>query len=199
MASLFDDILLKGIRSGQVPARTSAAREWYRQKAKEIGKLQEREVMGNDKDRFRSRFYLGNMYFFTYDPKHKKTLPYYDGFPLIFPIDVKPGKIMGLNFHYLPLPLRAKLMDALYENVTNEKYDTSTKMKISYNVLNSVSKYKEFRPTLKTYLTDHIRTRLFYVNPSEWDVALFLNVARFEKKTQAQVWADSKKIIKGTK
>ena len=66
-------------------------------------------------------------------------------------------------------------------------------------MLNSVSKYKEFRPTLKTYLTDHIRTRLFYVNPSEWDIALFLNVARFEKKTQAQVWADSKKIIKGTK
>lgn len=35
MASLFNDIVLKGIRAGQVPARTQAAREWYRQQAKD--------------------------------------------------------------------------------------------------------------------------------------------------------------------
>lgn len=196
---LFDEILLKGIRSGQVPARTSTAREWYREKAKELGKIKENVVLREDPERLKSRFALGNMYFFIYDPKHKATLPYYDAFPLIFPIDVKPGKIMGLNFHYLPLPLRAKLMDALYDKVTNEKYDATTKMKVSYSVLNSVAKYREFKPTLKTYLTSHVRSRLVYVNPSEWDIALFLNVAQFEKKSQTKVWAESRKIIQGKK
>lgn len=194
-AKIFDDILLKGMRSGQIPARTSSAREWYRNKAKEVGKLKETVILRDSKERIRTRFGLGNMYFFMYDPKHKATLPYYDTFPLIFPIEVKPGKILGLNFHYLPLPLRAKLMDALYDNVTNEKYDETTKMKINYGILKSVSKYKEFKPTLKMYLTSHIRSKLIYVNPSEWDIALFLAVAQFEKKSQTQVWAESRKLI----
>jgi len=38
-----------------------------------------------------------------------------------------------------------------------------------------------------------------YINPSEWDLALFLNIARFEKATQSEVWEDSKKIIRGNK
>ena len=29
MATLFDEILTKGVRTGQVPARTAKAREWY--------------------------------------------------------------------------------------------------------------------------------------------------------------------------
>ena len=33
VARVFDDILLKGIRSGEAPGRTTASREWYRQQA----------------------------------------------------------------------------------------------------------------------------------------------------------------------
>ena len=33
MAILFDEILTKGVRAGQMPARTQAAREWYRNSA----------------------------------------------------------------------------------------------------------------------------------------------------------------------
>jgi hypothetical protein len=34
MASLFDDILVQGVRSGQIPARTQQARDWFRDKAR---------------------------------------------------------------------------------------------------------------------------------------------------------------------
>ena len=51
----------------------------------------------------------------------------------------------------------------------------------------------------KHYLFDHVRSKLMYINPSEWDVALFLNIAKFEKATQAQVWEDSRKIIRGNR
>ena len=34
MAQLFSDILAKGIRRGEIPARTQGAREWYRKQAK---------------------------------------------------------------------------------------------------------------------------------------------------------------------
>ena len=39
MATLFDEILTKGVRTGQVPARTQAARTWYRDTAKEYRRV----------------------------------------------------------------------------------------------------------------------------------------------------------------
>ncbi len=202
MAKIFDDILLKGIRAGQMPSRNSTARVWYREKAKEVGKVNETSFFRTaDADRFRNsgQFQIGSMYMFYYDPKHKDTLPYYDRVPLIFPINRAKGGFLGINFHYLPLKMRAKLMDNIYDTASNDKYDETTKMKISYNILNASSQYKEFRPAVKHYLFGHVRSRLLYVNPSEWDVALFLNIARFEGATQTKVWEDSQKIIRGTK
>jgi hypothetical protein len=39
MAGVFDEILTTGVRSGQVPSRTKNAREWYRTRAQEYGRL----------------------------------------------------------------------------------------------------------------------------------------------------------------
>jgi len=199
---IFDEILAKGIRAGQVPARTAAARQWYRDQAQKLvkggstasgvsGESMTRSV-GN---RAVSNPLIGNMYTFKYDPKHKDTLPYYDMYPLIFPINKAKGGILGINFHYLPPTLRAQLMDALYGATSNKDYDENTRMRISYNILNGASKYRLFRPTVKHYLTNHIRTRLVYINPSEWDIALFLPTARFVGATKQKVYADSRKAV----
>ena len=48
-----------------------------------------------------------------YDAKHKATLPYYDGFPLILMLGPAKGGFMGLNLHYLPPVVRARLLDAV--------------------------------------------------------------------------------------
>lgn len=200
VAKVFDDILLKGIRSGQVPARTAEARNWYRDQAKQVNKSAaqgDKLIREAGSDRYENRFRLGHMYMFAYDPKHKETLPYYDRFPLIFPINKAKGGFLGLNMHYLPPILRAKLMDALYDTANSNTYDENTKLRISYNILNSASKFKEFKPTVKHYLADHVRTRLVYINPNEWDIALFLPSASFVGATRTQVYNDSRKIIRG--
>ena len=198
MTRLFDDILDKGMRAGQIPGKTSTAREWYRNKSKEVGKVNETSIFKSSDNKFESRFRIGQMYMFYYDPKHKDTLPYYDRVPLIFPINKAKGGFLGINFHYLPLPLRAKLMDALYENaLSNQRFDETTKMQISYKILNAASQYKEFKPTVKHYLTQHVRSRLMYIPPTEWDIALFLGIAKFVGATQTEVWDESRKIIKG--
>ena len=202
MAKIFDDILLKGIRAGQMPARNSTARVWYREKAKEVGKVNETTFFRTaERENFKNtgQFRIGSMYMFYYDPKHKDTLPYYDRVPLIFPINRANGGFLGINFHYLPLKLRAKLMDSLYDTVSNDRYDESTKLNISYRILNASTQFREFKPAVKHYLFEHVRSRLMYINPVEWDMALFLNIARFEKATQTQVWEDSRKIIRGTR
>ena len=196
MAQIFDDILNKGVRSGQVPARTADARDWYRETAKKYRTVKENQFFGGkNKDRMMGRPLLGGMYMMLYDAKTKAKLPYYDKMPLIFPYRRVPGGFMGLNMHYLPLQLRAKLMDALYDTANNTSYDDTTRLKISYKILDKAAKYKAFQPCLKRYLNSQVQSKFMYIYPSEWDIALFLPTERFVGATKETVFADSRRQI----
>lgn len=197
MAILFDEILTKGVRAGQIPAREQRAREWYRDTAKEYKRINEGGLMRGDKDRLTTRPMVGQMYMFYYDAKHKETLPYFDRFPLIFPYKKLSDGFMGINMHYLPLNYRAKLMDALYDVTNNSRYDETTKLQLSYSMLNGAAKYRYFKPCVKRYLTSQLRSRFLYIYPSEWDMALFLPLERFQGASKATVYKDSRKIIRG--
>ena len=206
MVAIFDEILLRGIRSGNAPARTDAAREWYRDQAKNVSRTQRnrsagdkliKEINSDNERRQDNRFAMGNMYLFAYDPKHKDTLPYYDRFQLIFPINKAKGGFLGINMHYLPPILIAKLMDALYTVLNNKNFDETTKLTASYKILNSATKFKEFQPCIKHYLSVHVRSKPAYINPAEWDIALFLPMQKFVGATATQVYADSRKIVRG--
>jgi len=196
VAYIFDRILSKGIRSGQIPARTREARTWFRDTALKT-RTSATRLMKEDRSRLVDRIVPGKMYMFFYDPKHKQTLPYYDRFPLIVPIRPYSDGFLGINFHYLPPQLRAKLMDALYEITSNDRYDQTTKVRLSYAILKSTSKMRMFRPTIKRYLTSHVESRFLEITSAEWDIALMLPVAQFEKASQTQVWNESRKMING--
>lgn len=195
MASKFDEILAQGVRAGQVPARTRAAREWFRDKARGTTVTPEAVVRG-EKARYKNRVTMGKMYLFNYDPKTKDTLPYYDRYPLIFPVQGAPRGFYGINMHYLPYKLRAKLMDALYDLSSNKRYDERTKLRLSYEVLKGASKFKLFKPTFKRYLSGHVRSRFIEISSSEWDIALFLPLERFAKASKSSVWADSRRMAR---
>ena len=194
MAIVFDDLLAKGVRAGEIPARTDGARSWYRDKARTTRVTPDR-LIKSDKERLTSKVMVGRMYHFFYDPKHKKTLPYYDRFPLIFPFKKVRGGFLGINLHYLPLRLRAKLMDGLYGLTRDNKYDEDTRLRISYNILNGAAKYKYFKPCVKHYLTPHVKSRFLEVYAAEWDIALFLPTEKFVGSSKKAVHADSRKMI----
>jgi len=196
-ATLFTDVLAKGIRAGQIPARTKDARDWYRDTAKKYGSVDENQLLKSDRQRLTNNPQFGSMYFFNYDAKHKDTLPYWDRFPLIFPFEKARGGFRGLNMHYLPLPLRAQLMDALYSVSSNQRYDETTKLKLNYQVLSGASKFKHFQPTVHHYLWSQFRSRFLYIYPSEWDIALMLPLHRFQGATASQVWKQSREKVRG--
>jgi hypothetical protein len=194
---IFDNILIQGARQGIIPARTVAARDWYRSAA---GKLMSNITPGvfekrTDEARKVSSMEFGYMYAFKYDPKTKNDLPYYDTFPLIFPVRMDSDGFLGINFHYLPPVLRAKLMNALYSTLTNKKYDDTTKVKISYSILQSASKYRYFKPMLKKYLRSHVRSQFLEVQVNEWDIAIFLPTESFRKADTGRVWEESRKQL----
>ncbi len=193
MATIFDTIITQGVRAGQIPARTDQARSWYRDTAKQFGKnINEKSLMNKDKTRLVNRIKPGNMYMFQYDPKFKDTLPYYDRFPLIFPFRVEGDRFWAINLHYLPHRIRAQLMDSLYDLVNNKRYDESTRIQGTFELLNRAARSRWIKPCVKQYLFSQMNSRFMYVYPSEWDIALFLPLERFSKATKSQVWAESK-------
>ena len=202
VAYVFDTILQRGMQAGVAPSVKRESREWFRNQAKTITASPSR-MMRSNAARMTDKPLLGRMYLFQYDPKHKKTLPYYDRFPLIFPIAssrtsgfaASGESFLGINLHYLPLPLRARLMDALYKTMTTKEIDETTKLKISYQILQQASRYRFFKPCIKRYLISHVQSRFFYIEPTEWEMALFLPLDRFVGANKSRIYADSRNRI----
>lgn len=197
MANIFDEIITKGVRAGQIPARTQQARDWYRDQAGSFRRMNENKFFRSDRDRLTTKPILGNMYMYFYDAKHKDTLPYYDRFPLVFPFAQAKGGFLGLNLHYLSLDQRAILMNALYDVTSNSRYDETTKLKLNYQTLTTAAKFKLFKPCVKHYLISQVETQFMYIYPSEWDIALFLPTERFQGARKTTVYKDSRKQILG--
>jgi hypothetical protein len=167
------------------------AREWYRQEAMKIGKADPSRVMSTTiAQRIFSEIKgssVGKMYMFVYDAKHKDTLPFFDAFPLVFPIELYPDGFLGINLHYLPPAARASLMDALYSTANNQKYNSSTKLNISYRILKTfATRFEGYQNCIKRYLSGQIRSSLHYVNPTDWDKALLLPLQQWKVNTNAK-------------
>lgn len=135
------------------------------------------------------------MYMFFYDPKLKDTLPFYDSFPLVIVIGPAEGGFLGLNLHYLPPVLRAKLLDGLLETANNKLYTDDTRFNISYSMLKRAARLKYYKPCVKKYLNKHVRSRFARVPAPEWEIATFLPTADWQKSSSRQVYSDSRKKI----
>ena len=204
VAYIYQKILDEGVRAGQVPAKTRSARNWFRSLAEQTrGSTPNQIINTAPKIQLTRQPQIGFMYNFFYDPKMKDTLPYYDTFPLIFPFKsgfararaIEGGAFYGINLHYLPPQLRARLMDALYTVSTDKTFDENTRIRISYNILNRASKFRFFKPCVKKYLVSHVRSRFVKINADQWDTALFLPTERFRKKSKQFVYRESRKAI----
>ena len=164
--------------------------DWYRDKIKEFGKPGALDLIRDGKQATRPFFGRLNMFF--YDPKLKKKLPYYDRFPLVLPLEKYNDGFLGINLHYLPIPLRIKLLDRLVDFSNNTKFDESTRLNVKYQNLKRV---RFIKPTIKRYLAGKVKSRFRRVDADEFTVATLLPVQRFSKANADEVWKDSRKMI----
>lgn len=190
MASLFDKLESEAFRKG-IQARTKEAEKWFAKNVKKLGKLGP-NVLKDDRLK-KTRIRAGDMVMYTYDPKLKKTLPYYDTFPLAIIVGKAPGGFHALNLHYLPPKVRAIFLDKLNDVTNNQKFDDSTKFKITYKLLQSTKNYKYFAPCYKHYLTPNVTSNVMKVSAAEWNIAIFLQTAAFRKKSQRYIWGQSRR------
>lgn len=190
---LFTDILANAPDQYQASVRANI---WLREQAQAIRNVPNpKNLLVKQSDRLVTNLTVGRMYLFMYDPKLKEELPYYDRFPLIFPFRRVNGGFYGINLHYLPHMMRAKLMDNLYSLANNKANDDTTKLRLSYQLLASASKFRYFEPCVKHYLNSHVKSRFLWVPAEQWETALFLPLERFVGATKQQVWRDSRKMV----
>ena len=168
--SIFDEIS-KLRKSGKEPY------QWYRNRIKELATPSQAQLIRDGKITGRVNFGALNM--FIYDPKLKNKLPYYDTFPLVLPIERYRDGFLGINFHYLPYALRARLLSRLDPNA-------------NYSALKNVRLVK---PTLKRYLNSNVRSRFRKLEEEDFMTAIMLPVQRFRKSSASKVWSDSRKVI----
>ena len=196
MSNLFQKLELEAFRKGINP-RTAESRDWFRRKVQNLRRINRTELMQEDEITLanKSQPLIGSMNMFFYDPKHKDTLPFYDRFPLAIIVGPAEKGFYGLNLHYLPPVLRAKLLDSLMDITNNRKYDETTKFQLSYKILQGVTKFRYYKPCLKHYLTQHVKSRLARVQAPEWEIATFLPTADWEKASSNQVYKQSRAMI----
>ena len=164
--------------------------QWFRNKIKEFGTPTQTQLMREGKVTARPNF--GKLNMFVYDPKMKKTLPYYDTFPLVLPLENYPDGFLGINFHYLPMTLRLELLDRVVDYSNNTKFDESTTLDVDYTGVKGIRLVK---PTLKRYLSGRVKTNFRRIDADEFTVATLLPVQRFKKASDQEVYRDSRKML----
>lgn len=190
MAYLLDRIKESLAKEG-LNTRSTKARDWLRAKIPSLRPT--RQALLADRERLKNKPLIGRMYFYFYDPKTKDKLQYYDRFPLVLPIEQYSDGFLGLNLHYIHPKQRIILLDKLSEFANNSKYDKTTKLRLTYEVLSSASRAFEATPCIKRYLYSHVESRFLEVAADEWDIAALLPMESFVGASTSKVYADSRK------
>jgi hypothetical protein len=132
-------------------------------------------------------FKPGYIYHYKYIPKHKDTLSYYDGQPLI--IFLKPhldGKTFyGYNIHFIPMKLR----EEVFKQFRYKNYDKTIIDDASIWV--GLSILQKFYPIIiRRYLYTHIREKIYPIPMRLYDIenVKYFPTEKFYKKTSDEIF-----------
>ena len=182
------------VRGGTVGQEVKRSAKWFQDKIKGL--------KGGVKNRFSStnaaKFYresekisdavfqkrasLGDLFCYYYNPKYRKTLPYYDMFPMIMLLSAEKETFLGINFHYLRPKWRAILLDRVTAKIGGGLPKWSKLRNI-----------RQIAPTIKRYRFDHIMRKVIPIEEDEQEIAIFLPTERFKKSGKTKVWSESER------
>ena len=176
MAALLEKITKEMSKKGIKP-RTQEARAFIQGMIAKARIPTNRSNVLNDAKRITPVAAIGRMFMFRYDPLTKETLPEWDEFPLVLPTTVTGDGFTGINFHFLGPGERLSILDGLTMFLNNDKYDDSTRFNLSYDLLKNMSRFSSIRNCMRRYLYDQMVSPIVYIEPNNWETAIFLPVA----------------------
>jgi hypothetical protein len=179
MDKSFTDVLKKQ-KTSSIERQSRRSEKWFKNKLKSFAKDRRKGIA--------SKPTIGKLYTYVYSPKYKKTLPHWDMFPLVMPVGIYPNGWLGMNFHYLPPRLRARLFDNIIKISGNRVLNENTKLKLTYNMLMGASANALVAPTIHRYLIGHVKSKIAIIPAEDWEYALTLPFAKFVGASNASVY-----------
>ena len=182
------------VRSGTVGKEVKRSTKWFHDKIKGLkGEVRNRFSSTNaakfyrESEKindavFKRRVSLGDLFCYYYNPKYRKTLPYYDMFPMIMLLSAEKETFLGINFHYLRPKWRAILLDRV-----------TAKIGGGIPKWSKLRNIKQIAPTIKRYRFDHIMRKVVPIEEDEQEIAIFLPTERFKKAGKTKVWSESER------
>jgi len=183
------------VRSGTVGKEVKRSAKWFQDKIKGLkGEVRNRFSSTNAAKFYREaevrttpqilhrRVQLGELFCYYYLPKYRKTLPYFDMFPMIMLLKAEKETFLGINFHYLRPKWRAILLDKV-----------SAKIGGGLPKWSKLRQIRQIAPTIKRYRFDHIMRKVIPIEEDEQEIAILLPTERFKKAGKAQVWSASER------
>jgi len=153
---------------------------WYKRKVSELAsRISAGRLMREGKILKTPGF--NQLNFFRYNPKTKAILPYYDTFPLVMPIDSAKGGFLGINFHYLPIPLRMRLLETLAKRNFDGDYSKLKNIRL-------------IKPCVKHYLKSQFASGFYRLDELDYAPAIFMPVQSFKKAGMSAAHRDARKI-----
>lgn len=173
--------------------------EWFRTKIRDAGGNSPEakyQLLKTTKEKQVTKVLPGCMYIFKYMPKHADDLPFYDVWPCSLMFGLTPTGMIGINFHYLPVVIRAKLYDKLWEIAKVYRNNQQQSKRITWKFLNNAAKFPEVRVAVKQYLYSHLQSKLIRIDIDDWKSAMLLPISSFAKKSETYVHRNSMQQIK---
>ena len=173
--------------------------KWYRDRVGELGKLKAQQVIrkGKEDATARVRPTYGMLNLFHYRPTTSEKLPYYDIFPLSLPVRKHTDGFTGLNFHYLSVPMRVRLLEIIAAGFGDE---TTQRMNVTYS---KIKRFSYVKPTVRRYKAKAVGSLFLQIPLEDMLVGALLPVQVFYKGRWSakslvlptEVWRDSRRKI----
>lgn len=182
-------LLPKEIESG-----TEDSLQWFRTNVRDL-KIKPQVIMRGLEAVSNTGLKQGGVYMFHYDAKWKDTLPYWDKYPIVVPLELYSDGFLGINIHYISPSMRVPLLQKMFEfTKDNEELEGDARMLIDYDTTQLESELRNAGPCIKRYLTSHIGARITRVPKEQWETLMMMPTAKFNVNANT-VYADSRRKI----
>ena len=182
-------LLPKEIESG-----TEDSLQWFRTNVRDL-KIKPQVIMRGLEAVSNTGLKQGGVYMFHYDAKWKDTLPYWDKYPIVVPLELYSDGFLGINIHYISPSMRVPLLQKMFEfTKDNEELEGDARMIIDYDTTQLESELRNAGPCIKRYLTSHIGARITRVPKEQWETLMMMPTAKFNVNANT-VYADSRRKI----
>lgn len=176
----FEQLLKTAKDSNTIVDFTETTRDWAEGRMRHFMQRAVKFKIGD----LRDRAIPGRIYQYAYKAKGEDTLPYYDAFPYVVVLKRYKDGFLGLNLHYLSVYHRAILFNNLMNLAIhpNIEPDITSRLKISYDRIVGVRKFRFHKPALKRYLYGQMQSPLYQIPGDMWSLCLFLPTVDFISK-----------------